>query len=237
MTSRLTLNLGLRWDVYVPWVEKDNRQSNFDETTGRFVIASDDAVINGVKVGRYLQTYSKRDLGPRFGFAYDLDRQRQDAGPRRLRRVLELHARRHVVVEGAEPAVPAVDGADADPDRLRRQPAPPGRPAGASRRRSEPAGRPATTRSIFDINFRDAYARQWNINVQRSLFTNYMLEVAYVGSQGRHMLVKGDPNQARPVVGVTDANVNRPYALLSPALRTIGQVQSQGHARLQRACW
>ena len=58
--------------------------------------------------------------------------------------------------------------------------------------------RPAagTTRSIFDINFRDAYARQWNINVQRSLFTNYMLEVAYVGSQGRNMLVKGDPNQA-----------------------------------------
>ncbi len=62
-TSRLTLNLGLRWDVYVPWVEKDDRQSNFDESTGRFVVASDDAVINGVEVGRYLQTYSKGDLG------------------------------------------------------------------------------------------------------------------------------------------------------------------------------
>ncbi len=71
-TDRLTFNLGLRWDVYVPWIEVDDRQSNFDETTGKFVIASDDAVINGVNVGRYLQTYSKRDLGPRFGFAYDL---------------------------------------------------------------------------------------------------------------------------------------------------------------------
>jgi hypothetical protein len=90
--------------------------------------------------------------------------------------------------------------------------------------------RPAAgnTRSIFDINFRDAYARQWNLNVQRSFFTNYMLEVAYVGSQGRQMLYKGDPNQAPPVVGVTDANVNRPYARISPALRTIGQVQSKG---------
>ena len=28
--------------------------------------------MDGVKVGRYLQTYSKRDFGPRFGFAYDL---------------------------------------------------------------------------------------------------------------------------------------------------------------------
>ena len=70
--ARLTLNYGLRWDVYVPWVEMDDRQSNFDESTGKFVVASDDAVINGVKVGRYLQTYSKGDLGPRFGFAYDL---------------------------------------------------------------------------------------------------------------------------------------------------------------------
>src|SRR6185436_16580793 len=58
-SSRLTLNMGLRWDVYVPWVEKDNRQSNFDTSTGKFVVASDDAVMNGVKVGRYLQTYSK----------------------------------------------------------------------------------------------------------------------------------------------------------------------------------
>ena len=44
VSSKLTLNLGLRWDVFVPWVEMDDRQSNFDETTGQFVVASDDAV-------------------------------------------------------------------------------------------------------------------------------------------------------------------------------------------------
>ena len=73
LTSRLTVNAGLRWDVYVPWVEENNKQSNFDVSTGRFVVASDDAVINGVQVGRYLQTYSKTDFGPRLGFAYDLN--------------------------------------------------------------------------------------------------------------------------------------------------------------------
>ena len=62
------------------------------------------------------------------------------------------------------------------------------------------------------MNFRDAYARNWNLNVQQQLGTNYMVEVAYVGSRGRNMLLKGDPNQAPPVVGVTDQNVNRPYA-------------------------
>src|SRR5262249_59527664 len=71
--NKLTVNAGLRWDMYVPWVEVDNRQSNFDPTTGKFVVASDDAVIAGIKVGRYLQTYSKRDFAPRFGFAYDVN--------------------------------------------------------------------------------------------------------------------------------------------------------------------
>ena len=56
LNSKLTLNLGLRWDVFVPWVEDDNRQSNFDPSTGRMVVASDNAVINGVQVGRHLQT-------------------------------------------------------------------------------------------------------------------------------------------------------------------------------------
>ena len=39
LTSRLTINAGLRWDVYVPWVEENDKQSNFDVSTGRFVVA------------------------------------------------------------------------------------------------------------------------------------------------------------------------------------------------------
>ena len=35
--SRLTLNLGLRYDVFVPWVERDDQQSNFDPMTGRWL--------------------------------------------------------------------------------------------------------------------------------------------------------------------------------------------------------
>jgi len=227
VTSRLTMNLGLRWDVYVPWIEKDNRQSNFDESTGTFVVASDNAVIAGVEVGRYLQTYSKRDLAPRFGLAYDLN----GDGKTMIRGGFGVFwnftpggtssskAQNPPFLQSTTiNASPTAYGSN----NLLRDGLPP--PPGVDP--SRPAA--GSTRSIFDINFRDAYARQWNINVQRSFFTNYMLEVAYVGSQGRQMLLKGDPNQARPVVGVTDSNVNRPYATLAPALRTIGQVQSKG---------
>ena len=141
VTNKLTINAGLRWDVYVPWIEVDNRQSNFDEVTGRFIVASDNAVVDGIEVGRYLQTYSKRDLAPRLGMAYDVRGDGTHHRPGWLRRLLELLARWHLVVEGPEPAVPAVDGADHDGrcDHL----AGPGRPAGASRGRSEPSRRRA----------------------------------------------------------------------------------------------
>ena len=227
-TSRLTLNLGLRWDVYPPWLEVDNRQSNFDPSTGTFVVASDNAVINGVNVGRRLQTYSKKDLGPRFGFAYDLSgdgklmvrggfgvfwnfspggtsSSKAQNPPFLQSTALTTSPTGYGVNLLLKDGLPAPPGVD------------PTRPASG------------TTRSIFDINFRDAYARQWNINVQRGFGKNYLLEVAYVGSQGRQMMLKGDPNQAPPVVGVSDSNVNRPYAKLSPALRTLGQAQSVGY--------
>src|SRR5262249_34400463 len=72
VTDRLTLNAGLRYELFIPWVDVNNERSNFGVATGRFVVASDNAVVNGVEVGRYLQTYGKTDFGPRFGFAYDV---------------------------------------------------------------------------------------------------------------------------------------------------------------------
>jgi Carboxypeptidase regulatory-like domain/TonB dependent receptor-like, beta-barrel len=226
-TNRLTLNLGLRWDVYVPWIEVDDRQSNFDVTTGKFVIASDDAVIAGVNVGRYLQTYSKRDVGPRFGFAYDLTGNGRTLLRGGVGIFWNFSPGGTSSSKAQNPPFLQAQAFNASPSAygvnlLLKTGLPD--PPGTSPTR-EASG---STRSIFDINFRDAYARQWNINVQQSLATNYMVEIAYVGSQGRQMLIKGDPNQAPPVVGVTDSNVNRPFIVLAPALRTIGQVQSKG---------
>ena len=213
-TSRLTVNarpalgrlraVGRDQDERAVELRRDDRHSSSSPRTTRRSTASRSAAT--------CRPTRRRDFGPRLRLRLRPHRQRQDARPRRLRRVLELHARRHLVVEGAEPAVPAVDGADADADGLRRQPAAQGRPAGAAGRRSRRAPAAGATRSIFDIDFRDAYARQWNVNVQRGSARNYMVEAAYVGSQGRQMRrSRSTSNQAPPVVGVTDSNVNRPF--------------------------
>jgi hypothetical protein len=225
VSPRLTLNLGLRWDMFVPWVEENNRQSNYDPSTGLFVVASDDAVINGVKVGRYLQTYSKKDFGPRLGFAYDLSgdgrttvrggygvfwnwgvggtSSSKATNPPFLQ-ATDLQANlgaNNLTLSSGLPPPPAVNAAL--------------RPGG-------------TTRSVFDINYRDAYAMNWNVNFQKALGRDYMAEIAYVGSRGRQLTLKTDLNQARPTLGVTDQNVNRPAAQLSPALRSVGTATPTG---------
>jgi hypothetical protein len=225
VTNRLTVNAGLRWDTYVPWVEVNNQQSNFDVTTGKFVVASDSATIGGVEVGRYLQTYSRRDFGPRFGFAYDVtgtgktivrggyglfwnftpggtSSSKAQNPPFLQAQSFTTSLGTNVVLSQGLPAPPGVD-----PNRA-------------------PAG---STRSAFLTDFRDAHAHNFNVNVQRQLGTNYMVEAAYSGSRTKNAALKTDLNQAQPTLGVTDQNINRPFATISPALRQVGALSSAGY--------
>jgi hypothetical protein len=224
VNGKLTLNLGLRYDLFVPYVEVFDRQSNFDTGTGKFVVASENATINGIEVGRALQTTPTKDFAPRFGFAYDVfgkgrtvlrggygifwnnpltgtSSQKPSNPPFLLSNSLTTTLLPTLRLSDGIPAPPPVD-----PNRA-------------------PSG---TTRSIFDPEFTDGYAQQWNLNLSQQFGKNYALELSYVGSKGTHLVIKQDINQAPPVVGVSDQNVNRPFIKLAPGLRSLSQVQSRG---------
>ena len=68
ITPRLTLNLGLRYDVYTWPVEVEDRQSNFNIATGAIDIANK----NGASRSFISNDYN--NFGPRIGFAYQLTR-------------------------------------------------------------------------------------------------------------------------------------------------------------------
>lgn len=227
VSDRLTINVGLRYDVFVPYVEHHDRQSNFDITSGKFVVASPGAELaDGRVIGRELQFTPTHDFGPRFGFAYN------------------LFGKSRTVLRGGygifwnNPLTGTSSSKAINPPFLLSQsltttlvptlrlrdglPAPP--PLDVNR---PPAG---STRSIFDVNFDDGYAQQWNLNVQQQLARDFMLEVGYVGSKGTHLVMKQDINQAPPTLGVTNSDVNRPYIKISPQLRGLSQVQSRGYS-------
>ena len=229
VNRRLTFNFGLRYDVFVPYIEVHDRQANFETSTGKFVLASANAVINGVQVGRKLQNTPKADFAPRFGFAYDLrgdgrtllrggygmfynnpltgtSSSKASNPPFLLAQALTTTLLPTLRLSAGLPPPPAVD-----PTR-------------------SPSG---STRSIFDIDFRDGRAQQWNINLQQQFGKDYLLELAYVGSRGDHLVLKQDINVARPVVGVTNVDVNRPYIGQAPLMRSLSQVQSRGWSKYQ----
>jgi hypothetical protein len=224
LTSRLTVNLGIRWDLFVPFVEHHDRQSNFDASTGRFVVASENAAIGGVKYGRALQVTPYKDFAPRVGFAYNA----LGSGRLVLRGGYGIFWNSPLTGTSSSKAqnppflLSQSFTTTFSPARRLSEGLPPPPPLDFN---APPSG---TTRSLFDPNFRDGYVQQWNFNIQQQLTRDTMLQLAYAGSHGTHLMMKQDVNQAPPRVGVTNQDVNRPYIGVSPLLRSLSQVKSTG---------
>lgn len=66
VSSSLTLNLGLRWELYTLPVERDNRQANWDTRTNQLVVATSNNRSPAINT-------DYRDWEPRLGFAWSPD--------------------------------------------------------------------------------------------------------------------------------------------------------------------
>src|SRR6185436_11832694 len=66
VNRKLTLNLGLRYDLFSPYYEKDDKLANFDPATNSLVLPNQDGV------PRSTVDTDKNNFGPRVGFAYQI---------------------------------------------------------------------------------------------------------------------------------------------------------------------
>ena len=72
-THRLTLNLGLRWDLFMPFTEKHNQLSNFDPSNPTILQGLQTLPAGQGGVSKTLNyTAQLHDFQPRLGFAYTL---------------------------------------------------------------------------------------------------------------------------------------------------------------------
>ena len=90
VTPRLTVNLGIRYELFSPTYERFGRQSNFvydpaaptlqipqgkDQATPlppNFGTAFPNVIVSRGQVSKYIVPWDKKDFGPRFGLAYKL---------------------------------------------------------------------------------------------------------------------------------------------------------------------
>jgi hypothetical protein len=181
LNSKLTLNLGIRYEFSTPPREEDNRFANFDPATGGMIFATDGGIFD-----RALIHPDRDNLAPRLGFAYS-------PNDRWVIRGAYGVFYSHTVRQGREGLLgfnppflvdnllqTGVTGsaavASAALFRLRD-----GYPSGLLDPNSLA---PTVLRRAQDANQRTPYIQQYNFGIQHELVKNLLLDVAYVGNKG-----------------------------------------------------
>jgi hypothetical protein len=207
VNSRLTVNLGLRWDYRNVPYETRNRMAwrNPDYAPGGLLVADESLVPGGFADGAYYQLANRRSpenpdrfkvFAPRFGFAW-----------RPIGEETVLRGGYGVFFDSAEGR--EIDGAaDVYPYVIRSnyiqsigQPTP--LQTTNSLFPSFVAG-PATsaTNTFLAVSQspqpRNPYVQQWSLGVQRELLPRTTMELNYIGSHGSNLLMRRNIAQARP---------------------------------------
>ncbi len=211
VTNRLTLNLGLRWDLDVPRHEGvNNKQNSFDRGLINPACNCPGALIwsgrNGVS--QYAHNFDYNNFGPRVGFAWRAtDRwvvrggaaiiyagQYDQASPLSANIGFGKRGDFTSPDAGRTPAFLLKDGIPPIPDPSEADLVP---ELGAVAIGQNPVLSP----EFFETeNRRVAYLQTFNFNIQRQLGYNMVAEIGYIGTLGHKLTVPGSrpTNQVHP---------------------------------------
>ena len=194
VTDRLTLTLGLRYEIHTPWVEEKNQETNFNPVTGQIEFAAQD----GASRALYDGVYGGKAFQPRLGFAWTPGRFN---GKTVFRGAFTVSS----YLEGTGtnlrlPINPPFNGGAASGEfqtQYLLQPLP---GSTASDGIIAPASSPGIscpdlscfTGKIFrlwDKNVQPALDDQWNLTVQQQLNQKTTFQLGYVGQVAYHLMV------------------------------------------------
>ena len=223
VSKSLTLNLALRWDVITQAIDKFNRQSNFNLSTGLLDIAT--SANRAPNVDNYYGNFA-----PRVGFAYspnngrtavrgafgittfpgnfgaiggNLERNFPFFQQYYLNQQLAYTPFTHVGVNGLPAFVPLSTSAPVTPQ-------------------------PNSSVTLIPKNFRPDNAYAWNFGVQQQLTPSTALNLSYVGTRGIHLYRNYNINTPAP--GPGDLTTRRPYYGIAPEVTSISYATSDGQS-------
>jgi len=225
VTSRLTLNYGLRWEAELPRREVDNKMNSFDPLAINPVSGTPGVVTfagrNGTPVRAFATDWN--NFGPRVGFAYQLTQSGHTVlrggtgifyGPTVSNTIgdtaaLGFSTSASFVVSQAttQSAFKLRDGFPAY-----------ARPELTAAFGAVPIGtRPNTAVSFFDPHQVAPTAYQVNIDLQHELSRGTVIEVGYIGNISRHLTANDFSLNQVPtaLMGAGDTQALRPFPQFS----------------------
>jgi hypothetical protein len=207
VTNRLTLNLGLRYEVDTPIREVDNKIANFDVVTGKIMIAgfnSDE--FNNVRMDR-------NNVAPRFGFAYRWGNKTVIRGGYGIfynpAGSESVYMRRHRMLPFGPINIVDINQFVANPRRVSD-----GLPAIPNLDPAFVANNPSGGMLAVNPNFRSGYAQQFNFQIQQQAPWEIIVKAGYVGNLGRQLDNTYEFNQ--PVPGAGAPAPRRPLNNIAP---------------------
>ena len=235
ITSRLTLNYGLRYELHPPLWDVDSNTADFlpgynqNGVQGAIVVPNQQALNNLTEpafaqsiapmpiltaaqagIPQYLRYTDKTDLGPRIGFAWRPFRNDRTVLRGGWGRFIESPLGWALVSGwGASASYLGFYSNDYDQN---------GNPLYSyanpfPSNLAQPGS--ASFEFAFPIHYHDPSVQQWNVTAEQDLGHNIGFRISYVGSRGSNLETEEDMNQVPAnTVGYNIAGNNRPYPLL-----------------------
>jgi hypothetical protein len=230
VNSKLTLNLGLRWEYGSPYSEQHNYVSNFDPGTQTVLTITPGATAgNGITpysgngtYGKTLINPDRTDFAPRVGFAVAVDEKtsirggfgtsyahytRAGSGD-----ILAINAPQAQFASVTQPAPSMTNHCNPLPAQIIAVGA-----TTPSCFATSDQGYPSALVTTFNPatdnityvpkNTKDSYVESYFVSVQRQVAKNAILDIAYVGNHGVKLQGFLNANQENPSMGFA-----RPYA-------------------------
>jgi len=203
LTPKLTLDYGVRYELFLPWLDKKNGLANFDPNLGFAPQAHLIVAQNGPsRESRSLMAADSNNFAPRLGLAYDLGHNtvvRAAYGifygtytPSGGGQYLETNPPfKYSSLISTDSITPALTLAGGVPDVL------------------SPENAVSPVLASFQRVFDFPYSEQWNFNIQHTFGQNWVVQVGYFGEQAHHLMTRMDLNQPTP--GPGNINDRRPF--------------------------
>lgn len=222
VNSRLTLNVGARYELHAPPYDVYDRWSNFDVGTGQLLLAGRDGN------SRRLRKFDNNNIAPRVGITHMLTSDRKTVlragfgmsfveagqGGGQLYKNLPFFFSQVVATDqDGRPPMLVSDGLPT-----------PVAPS-LTDRDALSSGNP----NAWDTDLKTTQAMQWSFGVQRELIPDLLLDVSYVGTRSLRLISNVNLNQSFPGPGAQGPR--RPLYSINPRVTNVTYRTNYGSAK------